>query len=675
MTFENHLWLTLTPIIVLLLLGMITFGMRRRDALLSKFAAARLLDNLTEKASHKRTLLKAALILFAFASIGIALARPQYGVDFIERKARGLDIVFVLDSSKSMLATDMRPNRLDRAKLAILDLVKRLESDRIGLVTFAGNAFLQTPPTLDYAAFRENLESIDSNIITRGGSNIGKAITEAAKAFPSETNFKIIILLTDGEDLDGHVIETVTEAAKDGIKVYTIGIGTPEGEYLKIRTAQGAEEFIRDANGQPVRSQLDESTLQKIAQLTGGSYSRLSNQSLDALYSSVIATLPREERESEMQESRIERFQWVLSAAAIFLVLEIFIRRRAKSTIHAALLLTLFITAAPQHSEAQEPPTSTTSTAELPLPITEEAPNSEEGTDEVPNSTDPRELYNQACRLLKQGDYPTAQQRFQSTIEATSDLELQRDALYNMGHAVNQQGEAAFQAEDFETAVEKWKAAEALFDSAHEIDAQDITATQDSRQIGARRQALEDFLEQEKEKQEQSEDSDQPDQSEETEDEEKSEGEKDKPSDEKGEGEESEGEDSEQSENESDEQDSQSENEDDQGEEGDEGESDASETAEGDEPESTADPADDIPEQPPEPGEEEGDESGEEAGDESPQAGEASEGEPGEGEPIEIQGMSLIEAQDLLDSLRDDERLLPFVDPSQSDHKRDTRDW
>ena len=296
MTFENQHWLTFTPLIVLLFAGLFAFGLRRREALLSRFAAARLLDQLTEKASQQRTLLKAGLVLLALALIGVALARPQYGVDWIERKARGLDIVFVLDSSKSMLATDLRPTRLDRAKLAIIDLVKRLESDRIGLVAFAGNAFLQTPPTLDYSAFRENLDSIGQTSISRGGSDIGRAIREAAKAFPKDNNFKVVILLTDGEDQELQAIDTAREVAKDGIKIYTIGIGTPEGEYLKVRNAQGTEEFIRDSSGQPVRSQLDERTLQKIAQLTGGSYSRLSDQSLNTLYNSVLTSIGEERR-------------------------------------------------------------------------------------------------------------------------------------------------------------------------------------------------------------------------------------------------------------------------------------------------------------------------------------------------------------------------------------------
>ena len=244
MNFENPVWLAITPLIVLSIAGLITLGLGRRDALLKEFAATRLLDQLIEKASLQRVLIKSSLVLLAATLIGISLARPQYGVKFVERKVRGLDIIFALDSSRSMLATDLRPTRLERAKLAIIDLVEQLESDRIGLVVFAGNAFLQTPPTLDYSAFRENLKSVGPSSISRGGSNIGQALREAVKAFPKDDNFKVVILLTDGEDLEEQAIDTAREVANDGIKVYSIGIGTPEGTYLKVRTENGVEDTL-----------------------------------------------------------------------------------------------------------------------------------------------------------------------------------------------------------------------------------------------------------------------------------------------------------------------------------------------------------------------------------------------------------------------------------------------
>jgi len=667
MTFENQIWLTLTPIIVLLFAGLFTFGFRRRDALLSRFAATRLLDQLTEKASQQRTLLKSGLILLALALIGVALARPQFGVDWIERKARGLDIVFVLDSSKSMLATDLRPTRLDRAKLAIIDLVKRLESDRIGLVVFAGNAFLQTPPTLDYSAFRENLDSIGQTSISRGGSDIGRAIREAAKAFPKDNNFKVVILLTDGEDQEQQAIETAREVAKEGIKIYTIGIGTPEGEYLKIRNAQGTEEFIRDSSGQPVRSQLDERTLQEVAQLTGGSYSRLSDQSLNTLYNSVLATLPREERESELQEARIERYQWFIAAAGILLVLEIFIRRRRKASIQLALIIATTSLLLPTPSEAQEIPSAAdpAESLDLPLPPTQESP--EVIIHEA--ETDPRILYNQAHAQLEAGDYTEATRLYEQAIELSEDVSLERDALYNMAHAANQVGEAALQAQDFEAAIESWKQAEALFQSANEIDPSDTNTLEDATQTEGRRKAVEEFLKQQEPQDQENQEEQDSEESEESEDGEEGEQSEEEQSGEEGDESES-GEDSgEQSDQESDESES----------------SDGSESEEpGESTESTGDPAEDMEQQAEEETAGEGDEATDEESSESPQTTEGTTGEEGDdadGEPGEmtIEGMSISEAQDLLDSLRGSEQLLPFSEPSDqtrsSNRNREIRDW
>ena len=683
MTFENQLWLILTPLIVLLFAALFAFGFRRREALLSRFAAARLLDQLTEKASQQRTLLKAGLILLALALIGVALARPQYGVDWIERKARGLDIVFVLDSSKSMLATDLRPTRLDRAKLAIIDLVKRLESDRIGLVAFAGNAFLQTPPTLDYSAFRENLDSIGQTSISRGGSDIGRAIREAAKAFPKDNNFKVVILLTDGEDQEQQAIDTAREVAKDGIKIYTIGIGTPEGEYLKVRNAQGTEEFIRDSSGQPVRSQLDERTLQEIARLTGASYRRLSDQSLNTLYNSVLATLPREERESELQEARIERYQWALSVACILLVLEIFIRRRSKSSMQLAVIIATTSLLLPTPSEAQklELGTAPTKSLELPLPPTQESPEAIIHDLE----TDPRVLYNQAHAQLEAGDYTEATRLYEEAIKLSKDVSLERDALYNMAHAINQVGEAALEAQDFEAAVESWKQAEALFKSANEIDSNDANSIEDATSIEARRKALEEFLKQQEPQDQEDQEEQDSEESEESEDGE--DGEQDQQQDdEQGE------DDSEQSEEESgDKQSGEDGEESDQSQDGDEQsdqegtEAESSEGEESDEQgentESTADPAEDMEQQADQQTAGEGEEATDEEGSESQQptsdaAGEATEGS---SEEMTVEGMSISEAQDLLDSLRGSEHLLPFSDPSdetrQSNRNRELRDW
>lgn len=705
MNFEHTVWLYITPAIVLIAASMVTFGLRRRETLLGKFAATRLLGQLTEKASHTRTLLKALCLLIGLAALGIALARPQYGVEWSERKARGLDIVFVLDSSKSMLATDMRPTRLDRAKLAVIDLTERLDSDRIGLVAFAGRAFLQTPPTLDYSAFRESLDSIGPETMTSGGSDLGNALKEAEKAFPEDNNFKVIVLLTDGEDLGGTAIETAKAAAENGIKVYAIGIGTPEGEYLRIRNAEGKEEFIRDAQGQPVRSQLDEATLQQIAQVTGGTYSRLSSESLNSLYNSVIATLPREEREAELQERPIERFQWVLAAAIIFLVLEILIRRRGNVSINAAILLAVFyISSAPSPLNAQ---------SEVFEPLRNET--DWEAARERPSTAwlalhgDPaKKIYNQAHEHLLAGEWEEAKRLYEEVIQITEDKQLERDALYNLAHVTYQLALQDYKNLSLEDSIEKFKKAEELFQNTMDIDPSDVTAKDDKELTVKVRKTVEDLKKQQQEQQqeqnqenqensEENQDDSEQDQQQSDDSQSSEEQNQDQQESEDGEDQQNQdqqnqdqqnqdqqnGDNSEQGEQQDSQQGENSENQEssdqqssEQGSEGEPTEDEQNQSGASEE-ESTEDPVDDIPQ--PQPGEEESEETGEQG--EAPQP---TEGEPGEeessgaqagGQAMQIEGMSQEDATALLESLRNGEKLLPFIDQNAPRNRGEVRDW
>ncbi|PXA04917.1 hypothetical protein DDZ13_02835 [Coraliomargarita sinensis] len=660
MTFEAPIWLALTPVLTLISISLVLLGWRKRSQLLGRFAAARLLDRLTEKASVQRRLLKSALIVAAVSLLGLALARPQYGVEWSERKARGLDIVFALDSSKSMLATDLRPTRLERGKLAILDLIDRLESDRIGLVAFAGQAFLQTPPTLDYGAFRESLNATDPSILSRGGSDLGRAIEEAAKAFPSETNVKVVVLLTDGEDLGGQALEAARTAAEDGIQIFTIGIGTPQGEYLRIRNEQGIEEFVRDRNDQPVRSQLDEATLQQIAQLTGGSYSRLGGSSLEALYDSVLATLPREERESELQEVRIERFQWLLTTALAFLILEIVIRSRRPRASQAALLLLSLLMVSPNPAEATP--------------------------------------YNEAHTALTEGDYATANELYTEAMRQTNDRSLQRDALYNMGHATYQLGRADYDQGDAEGALKRIRSAEKLFESALELDPNDNTIRQDLERTRKVRETIEQFLEQQKEQENQQQEEQEQQDSEQSDEQDASDSEASE--DQKEEGSEQENEQKQQQSQEGEsgeqeqsgeEQSGQPQNEESQSGEQQEGEQDSESPSGQEEPSdepsgsNQSEPGESDEQDTPEPTPGESQEENEETGESTepvPQVGEPEESESGEqasgaaqsSANAQIEGMTIKEAQDLLDSLRGKEEILPFAKPTPG-KGRPIQDW
>src|SRR5204863_10043701 len=166
-----------------------------------------------------------------------------------ETRQRGLDIVVAIDTSKSMLAEDITPNRLARAKLAALDLMQQAKSDRLGLLAFAGSAFLQCPLTIDDNAFRQSVESLDVNIIPQGGTALAEAINTALTAFKEGENFKVLVLFTDGEDNDEGALAAAEAAAKEGMKIFTIGVGTAEGELLRMKDAKGRTDYIRDDQG------------------------------------------------------------------------------------------------------------------------------------------------------------------------------------------------------------------------------------------------------------------------------------------------------------------------------------------------------------------------------------------------------------------------------------------
>lgn len=219
---------------------------RKRQGLMTQFIQARLLPGLVVGLSGARQKVRLGCVLGAVICLVAALARPQWGYDWEEAKVRGLDIVVAIDTSKSMLAEDTAPNRLGRAKLAALDLMQRAKSDRLGVVAFAGTAFLQCPLTIDDAAFRQSVDLLDVNTIPQGGTALAEAIETALTAFKEGENYKVLVLFTDGEDHDSGAVEAARKAGEAGLRIYTIGIGTTEGEILRIRDAQGQTNYVYD---------------------------------------------------------------------------------------------------------------------------------------------------------------------------------------------------------------------------------------------------------------------------------------------------------------------------------------------------------------------------------------------------------------------------------------------
>lgn len=310
---------------LLLLLPLLWFfvdAARRRGALLARIVAPRLQQQLTGQVSPLKRNLRTGLLLGAIALVIVGLAKPRLGYKELEIKSKGRDVIIAIDTSRSMLSTDTAPTRLGRAKLIAQDLLAYLKGDRVGLIAFAGEAFLQAPLTLDKGAVLTSLEDLDTNTIPKGGTDIASAIRMAIAAFgKGEGMSRALVLMTDGEDLEASGVEAAKEAAAAGIRVFTIGFGSPSGSLIPVRTENGRNDFVRDESGRPVNSKLDSSRLAEIAKETGGFYQAYGQDAAKAIYEKGI--VPMEEQESGTLSSRkpIERYAWPVTAALICLTI------------------------------------------------------------------------------------------------------------------------------------------------------------------------------------------------------------------------------------------------------------------------------------------------------------------------------------------------------------------
>ncbi|MGZ4988011.1 MAG: VWA domain-containing protein, partial [Limisphaerales bacterium] len=328
----NFLWIMLLA--VLALSAFFYWTWRVKQKLVSQFVQSRLLANLTVGVSHSRQILRLVLLVAAVVFVFLALARPQWGFVWEEAKQQGLDIVVAIDTSRSMLAEDVSPNRLTRSKLAALDLMRLAKTDRMGVVAFAGTAFLQAPLTLDEQAFRQSIEALDVGIIPQGGTAFSEAIRTGLTAFEQgNDNYKVMVLFTDGEDhdTDTETMDAAKAAAKAGMKIFTIGVGTPEGELLRVKDEQGQMNFVKDENGDAVKSHLNENLLRQIATVTGGAYLPLRGANpMEVLYQQALAPLPKSDNVTKLNKVYQERYHWPLTIAILLLIVEIFLPERKR---------------------------------------------------------------------------------------------------------------------------------------------------------------------------------------------------------------------------------------------------------------------------------------------------------------------------------------------------------
>ncbi len=435
------------------LLLVILYGARRRRRILNRYASSRGLSAIVPEGGERRRWAKAALLLAAMGLGGVALAGPQYGYRWEEIEQKGVDLIIALDCSRSMLADDIKPTRLDRAKREIHDLLTLVEGDRVGLVAFAGTAFLQCPLTLDYSGFHVFLDVLSPDFLPVGGTDLAGAIRVAVDGFDPKTNTeKAVILITDGENTgDGDPIAAAEAARKAGITLFTIGVGGVEG--VPVPDSEGG--FRKDPSGKIVLTRLDEETLKKVAVTTGGAYVRsvAGDMDLDAIYTERIREdMRRETVKSGRRQVWEDRYQWVLSLAVLALLTDLFIAPRRPRRSVGVLLVLMLVGLGPAGTAGAQDAFREGVRAYRAGEYDRALNRFIEAQIESPDR--PEILYNIGNAYYKTGDFESAADSYRQALQS-AEGSLRQQTLYNLGNA-------AFRLGRYDEAIEHFEAALAL---------------------------------------------------------------------------------------------------------------------------------------------------------------------------------------------------------------------
>jgi Ca-activated chloride channel homolog len=309
---EELLWLLLIPALAFLMWN----GNRLARQRLRKLLSPDLLSRLVESPVKWLRMVRQACLLLASTLFVLALSRPQWGVTQETVAFRGRDILIAIDTSRSMLAKDVSPSRLGRAKLVAEDLIAALSEERIGLIAFAGEAEVEAPLTVDHETVIDAINHLDTNSVARGGTDIAAAIRAAELALGQKSkSLRALVLLTDGEELDEDGVEAARKAAQSGIRIFTIGIGSPNGAEITLPNGQ----VLRDRDGEIVTSKLDEARLKSIAESTGGFYVRLTSTTASQVLTQGLLHLGDANLTNRSLTKPIERYQWPLAIGLLFL--------------------------------------------------------------------------------------------------------------------------------------------------------------------------------------------------------------------------------------------------------------------------------------------------------------------------------------------------------------------
>ena len=478
MHFEYSQILWLTVLVISMLSMFFWWAWKKRTKLLLMFVHRKLVDQLTIGLSSKRRLIKIGLLVITVALLMMAIARPKMGFQWQEMEMRGLDILVAVDTSRSMLASDQNPNRLERAKLAALDLMHLAKRDRLGLIAFSGTAFLQCPLTIDQNAFTQSVNSLSTTIIPQGGTAVGEAIQEAVRTFEQEEdNHKVLVLFTDGEDHEQNIAGPIQKANEVGMKVFTVGVGTPEGELIQVRNPQnGKLDFLKDDLGNVVKSRLNETFLRKLSTDTGAFYLPMQGaDTVERLYSSGLAGLTPSRTQNQRIKRFTERYQWPLGLAILLLLAERLLPEieRRKYKIHnstyykSAAIFIFFITT--NHllgstSEARNH--MDTGNFSKALEVYEKLLPEHENNSPLKA----RLQYNAGTAAYNAKNYKKAEEYFRKALnQAKTPLPLQQRAFYNLGNSMFRLGEKT---QNPDEKIKQWTEALKQFKGAHSLSKQ-----------------------------------------------------------------------------------------------------------------------------------------------------------------------------------------------------------